>query len=88
MVCRHLYIRAFHLEPISIIIEPIMIFIASAYGINCECACESSCIAINGDHEPIIKPPLYAKPDALFLIIVGNLSDRNAGIGPNAVEAN
>lgn len=64
-----------------------MIFIASAYGINCECACESSCIATNGDHEPIIKPPLYAKPDALFLIVVGNLSDRKAGIGPNAVEA-
>ena len=36
---------------------------------------------------PIIKPPLYTKPDALFLIVVGNLSDRKAGIAPNAVEA-
>ena len=64
----------------SYIIEPIMIFIANAYGIICECARESNCIAINGDHEPIIKPPLYAKPDALFLIAVGNLSDRKRAL--------
>ena len=43
-------------------------------------------MAISGDHEPIISPPLYANPEAVFLISVGNLSDRNAGIGPKAVE--
>ena len=73
-------VSGFSLEPTSIIIEPIMIFIASAYGINCCCACESRRIAINVDHEPIIKPPLWTKPDALFLIAVGNLSDRKAAI--------
>ncbi len=39
-----------------------------------------------GDHEPKISPALYENPAALFRKAVGNLSEKNAGIGPDAVE--
>ncbi len=42
--------------------------------------------AINGDHDPKISPALYEKPAALFLTCVGNLSEKNAGTGPDAVD--
>ena len=42
--------------------------------------------AINGDHDPTINPALYENPAALLRITVGNLSEKNAGTGPDAVE--
>jgi hypothetical protein len=41
---------------------------------------------INGDQDPKIRPALYENPAALFRRIVGNLSEKNAGIGPDAVD--
>ena len=48
---------------------------------------ESIVTATSAAHEPTYSPPLYANPEALFLIDVGNLSARNAGMGPKPVVA-
>jgi hypothetical protein len=58
---------------------PIMILNANKYGICCS-SIENKSIAIIGAHAPIISPALYEKIDALFLILVGKRSDKNAGI--------
>ena len=70
--------------PTRIIIEPTTIFKARIIGTR-DPAWDNKLTTINGAQEPNINPPLYTKPHALFLISVGNLSDRNAGIGPNPV---
>src|SRR6476620_6572795 len=80
-------VSPFTFEPTNIMNEPIIMFAAKTYAVNSSFTLDRKCIATKGDHEPIIKPPLYAKPDAVFLTSVGNLSERNAGMGPKDVEA-
>ena len=43
--------------------------------------------ATRGAQAPRIRPALKTKPVDLFLISVGNLSDKNAGMGPNPLVA-
>ena len=68
------------------IIAPIIILIPSATGIICFGTLDIRYSAINGDQEPKINPALYENPAALFRIGVGNLSEKYAGIGPDAVD--
>jgi hypothetical protein len=61
-----LRVSGFSLEPTNIITAPIIIFNASANGMRRfdnnddpkELAIDKRCIAISGDHAPIINPPL------------------------------
>ena len=68
------------------IIAPIIILIPSATGIICFETLDIKYNAIKGDQEPKINPALYENPAALFRICVGNLSEKYAGIGPDAVD--
>lgn len=68
------------------IIAPIIILMPSATGIICFGTPDIRYNAINGDQEPKINPALYENPAALFRIWVGNLSEKYAGIGPDAVD--
>ncbi len=68
------------------IIAPIIILIPSATGISSFETLDMKYNAINGDHEPKINPALYENPAALFRICVGNLSEKHAEIGPDAVD--
>ena len=67
-------------------IAPIITLIPSITGTSWLGALFIRCNAINGDHDPKINPALYENPAALFLIMVGNRSEKNAGIGPDAVD--
>lgn len=67
-------------------IAPIITLIPSITGITWLGAPFIRCNAISGDHDPKINPALYENPAALFLIMVGNRSEKNAGIGPDAVD--
>lgn len=67
-------------------IAPITMLIPSAMGIILIGTLDISCNAISGDHDPKIRPALYENPAALFRRTVGNLSEKNAGIGPDAVD--
>ena len=65
-----LRVSGFTLEPVNITAAPIIIFSASAKGTKkplCP-TCDKRFMAMSGDQAPIINPPLYAKPEALFLI--------------------
>ena len=68
------------------IMAPITILIPSATGIICFGTYDIKDNAINGDQEPKSNPALYENPAALFRICVGNLSEKYAGIGPDAVD--
>jgi len=68
------------------IIAPIIILIPSAIGIIGFETFDIKYNAINGDQEPKISPALYENPAELFRICVGNLSEKYAGIGPDAVD--
>ena len=70
------------MAPTSIIKAPTIIVAASRNGIRSPLS-DSKLTAIRGAHEPKRSPPLYANPLALFRIPVENLSDKNAGMGPN-----
>ena len=65
---------------------PIMMLMPSATGTMLFAMFVIRYTAINGDHDPKIKPALYENPAALFLRFVGNRSEKNAGIGPDAVD--
>ena len=67
-------------------IAPIITLIPSITGISSIDALFIRYSAINGDHDPKINPALYENPAALFRRMVGNLSEKNAGIGPDAVD--
>ena len=65
---------------------PIMMFMPSAMDAISFGTLDINDNAISGDHDPKIKPALYEKPAALFRRMVGNLSEKNAGSGPDAVD--
>ena len=67
-------------------IAPIITLIPNITGISWFDVLFINCNAISGDHDPKIKPALYENPAALFLMMVGNRSEKNAGIGPDAVD--
>ena len=67
-------------------IAPIMMLSPSAMGAISFVTLDINDNAISGDHDPKIKPALYENPAALFLSVVGNLSEKNAGSGPDAVD--
>ena len=68
------------------IIAPIMMLRPSATGAKSFGTLVIKYTAISGDHEPKINPALYENPAALFRSIVGKRSEKNAGIGPDAVD--
>lgn len=79
-------VSGFSFKPISTSMHPAIKFAPNNNGSK-EGILEAISTETSGAHAPRINPALNTNPAEVFLIAVGNRSDKNAGMGPKPLVA-